>query len=152
METGTERLHHKTIRSAGIPGGKEMRIIQIKREPLTEKQAFETLKEHGILTNHYAEQFISHPCFSAGGPQEMTTAINILIQTGRTPLNHSFSWRDREGIYKKQSGLFALRSELQTLSNAYFRALRRMRIRKPVMQNCAVQSGTWQSGILFSVF
>ncbi len=82
METGTERLHHKTIRSAGIPGGKEMRMIQIKRETLTETQALETLKERGIQINHYAEQFISHPCFSARGPQEMTTAIVSLQELG----------------------------------------------------------------------
>ena len=43
----------------------------IKRMPLTKDQALQKLKERGILINHYAEEFISHPRFSAGQPEDM---------------------------------------------------------------------------------
>ncbi len=56
--------------------------ISIKRVPMTTGQSLQTLKERGILTNRYAEQYISHPCFSAGGPQEMTAVITSLEEIG----------------------------------------------------------------------
>ncbi len=54
----------------------------IKRMPLTKDQALQKLKERGILINHYAEEFISHPCFSAGQPGEMTVTISSLKELG----------------------------------------------------------------------
>ncbi len=55
--------------------------LSIKRVPMTAEQGLQTLKEHGILTNRYAEMLISHPCFSAGGA-EMTAAILSLEELG----------------------------------------------------------------------
>lgn len=52
-----------------------MLTISIKRVPVTAEQCLQTLKERGILINHYAEKYISHPRFSAGEPEEMTAAI-----------------------------------------------------------------------------
>ena len=49
---------------------------------MTAEQSLQTLKEHGILTNSYAEKYISHPCFSAGGSGEMTAAITSLEELG----------------------------------------------------------------------
>ena len=56
--------------------------ISIKRVPLTAEQTLQTLKEHGILTNRYAKEFISHPCFSAKEQTEMTAAIIPLKELG----------------------------------------------------------------------
>ncbi|MBO6041320.1 MAG: hypothetical protein J6P58_08915 [Oscillospiraceae bacterium] len=56
--------------------------ISIKRVPMTAEQSLLTLKRRGILTNRYAEKYISHPCFSAGGPEEMTAAIISLEELG----------------------------------------------------------------------
>lgn len=49
---------------------------------MTAEQSMRTLKERGILTNRYAEMYISHPCFSAGGAGEMTAAIASLEELG----------------------------------------------------------------------
>ena len=59
-----------------------MRRISIKRVPMTAEQGLQTLRERGILTNRYAEMVISHPCFSAGGAQELTAAITSLAELG----------------------------------------------------------------------
>ena len=56
--------------------------ISLNREPVTAEQSLQTLKERGILTNHYAEMYISHPCFSAGGSEEITVAIASLEEFG----------------------------------------------------------------------
>lgn len=56
--------------------------ISIKRVPMTAEQSLETLKEYGILTNCYAEKYISHPCFAAREPGEMTAAIISLEELG----------------------------------------------------------------------
>lgn len=56
--------------------------ISIKRVPMTAEQSLETLKEHGILTNRYAEKYILHPCFAAREPGEMTAAIISLEELG----------------------------------------------------------------------
>ena len=42
---------------------------------MTAEQSLRTLKERGILTDRYAEMYISHPRFSAGESGEMTAAI-----------------------------------------------------------------------------
>ena len=60
----------------------KMLRISIKRVPMTAEQSLKTLKEHGILTNYYAEEYISHPCFAARGPGEMTAAIISLEELG----------------------------------------------------------------------
>lgn len=52
-----------------------MLSISIKRTPMTAERSLQTLKERGILTNRYAETYISHPCFSAGTSGEITAAI-----------------------------------------------------------------------------
>ena len=59
-----------------------MHKISIKRVPLTAEQTLQTLEEHGILTNRYAKEFISHPCFSAKEQTEMTAAIIPLKELG----------------------------------------------------------------------
>lgn len=59
-----------------------MLVKRIGRMPVTAELALRTLKEHGILTNHYAEQFISHPDFSDSEHQEMTIAIASLQELG----------------------------------------------------------------------
>lgn len=56
--------------------------IPIKRIPVTAEQSLKTLKDHGILINHYAEEYISHPCFSAAGPPEITAVILSLEELG----------------------------------------------------------------------
>lgn len=56
--------------------------ISIKSVPMTGEQILETLKAHGILTNRYAEKYISHPCFAAREPGEMTAAIISLEELG----------------------------------------------------------------------
>ena len=56
--------------------------ISINRVPMTAEQSRHMLKEHGILTNRYAEKYISHPCFSDGGPGEMAVAIISLAELG----------------------------------------------------------------------
>ena len=56
--------------------------IAIKRVPMTAEQGILTLKERGILTNRYAETYILHPCFSAGGSGEMTAVIVSLEELG----------------------------------------------------------------------
>ncbi len=60
----------------------KMLRISIKRVPMTAEQSLKTLKEHGILTNDYAEEYISHPCFAAGEPGELTAAIISLEELG----------------------------------------------------------------------
>lgn len=49
---------------------------------MTPDQSLQKLKEHDILINHYAEQYISHPRFSAGRPGEMTVAVTSLEELG----------------------------------------------------------------------
>lgn len=56
--------------------------IPIRRVPLTAEQSLRMLKERGILTNRYAEQYISHPSFSAKEPGELTAAIISLKESG----------------------------------------------------------------------
>jgi len=59
-----------------------MLMIPIKRRPMTAEQSLQTLKERGIRINRYAETYISHPGFSAGGAGEMTAAIISLEKLG----------------------------------------------------------------------
>ena len=40
-----------------------MRKIVLKIEPFPVEQIPNMLKEHGILINHYAEEFFAHPRF-----------------------------------------------------------------------------------------
>ena len=54
----------------------------IKRMPFTKDQVLQKLKERGILINQYAEEFISHPRFSAGQPGEMIKTIASLKELG----------------------------------------------------------------------
>ena len=61
---------------------KEILRLSINRVPMTSEQCLQMLKERGILTNHYAQRFISHPCFSAKEPGEMTVAIASLEELG----------------------------------------------------------------------
>lgn len=56
--------------------------ISIKRVPCKADQALQKLKEQSILINHYAEEYISHPRFSAGQPGEMTVTIASLKELG----------------------------------------------------------------------
>ena len=49
---------------------------------MTAEQSLQTLKEHGILTNRYAEMVIAHSRFSARGAGEMTAAILSLEELG----------------------------------------------------------------------
>ncbi len=56
--------------------------IPIKRVPMTAERSLQMLKERGILTNPYAETYISHPCFPARGRGEMTAAILSLEELG----------------------------------------------------------------------
>ncbi len=67
---------------SGFTKVKETLRISIKRVHMTAEQSLQTLKEHGILTNSYAEKYISHPCFSDGGSGEMTAAITSLEELG----------------------------------------------------------------------
>ena len=59
-----------------------MMVFLIKRIPLTKDQALQKLKERGILINHYAEEFISHPRFSVGQPEEMRITVSSLKELG----------------------------------------------------------------------
>ncbi len=59
-----------------------MLTIPIKRAPMTADQGLRTLRERGILTNRYAEIYISHPRFSAGEAGELTVAIASLKELG----------------------------------------------------------------------
>ena len=59
-----------------------MRNISLKREALTTDQVIKKLKECGIMINHYAEEYISHPRFSAGQPVNMTVTIAALRELG----------------------------------------------------------------------
>ncbi len=59
-----------------------MRRISIERVSMTAEQSLQTLKKQGILTNSYAEKYISHPCFAATEPGEMTAAIISLKELG----------------------------------------------------------------------
>lgn len=73
------------FRFAGISESvevKEMLKISVKRVPMTTQQSLQMLKEHGILINHYAEKFISHPDFSAKSTEEMTAAVISLAELG----------------------------------------------------------------------
>lgn len=40
-----------------------MRKIVLKIEPIPSEQISDVLKEHGILINHYAEEFFAHHVF-----------------------------------------------------------------------------------------
>lgn len=56
--------------------------ISLRRVPMTAEQSLRTLRERGILTNRYAEVYISHPRFSFEGPGESTAAIMSLAELG----------------------------------------------------------------------
>ena len=49
---------------------------------MTAEQILQTMKERGILINHYAQKYISHPCFFAGESAEMTAVITSLEELG----------------------------------------------------------------------
>ena len=54
-----------------------MLTISINRVPMTAEQSFQTLKEHGVLTNRYAEEYISHPCFAwTDQPQSQNSVLS----------------------------------------------------------------------------
>ncbi len=59
-----------------------MLTFSLNRAPLPADQILHRLEEHGIQINHYAEQYISHPRFSAGQPGEMTAAVTSLEELG----------------------------------------------------------------------
>ncbi len=56
--------------------------ISIRRVPMTAEQSLRTLRERGVLTNRYAEAYISHPRFSSGGVGESTAVILSLEELG----------------------------------------------------------------------
>ena len=59
-----------------------MRKIVLKIEPFPVEQIPNMLKEHGILINHYAEEFFAHPRFSIGLSRETTVTIASLQEIG----------------------------------------------------------------------
>ena len=59
-----------------------MRKIVLKIEPIPSEQISDVLKEHGILINHYAEEFFAHPRFSTGCSRETTVTIASLQEIG----------------------------------------------------------------------
>ena len=59
-----------------------MRKIVLKIEPIPSEQISDVLKEHGILINHYAEEFFAHPLFSTGCSRETTVTIASLQEIG----------------------------------------------------------------------
>ena len=59
-----------------------MKRIVLKTEPFSTDRLPDMLKEHGILINHYAEQFFEHPRFSGASPGEMTVTIASLREIG----------------------------------------------------------------------
>lgn len=59
-----------------------MKTIVIKPERIPSEQIPEILKEHGILINHYAEEYFSHPRFSAGLSEERSVAVASLQEIG----------------------------------------------------------------------
>lgn len=56
--------------------------IAFKRIPMTSEQCLQMLKERGILINHYAEKYISHPRFCCTESAELTAAIVSLEELG----------------------------------------------------------------------
>ena len=56
--------------------------FSLKAEPIPADRIPRTLEEHGILTNHYAEEYISHPRFFAGFKEELTVTIASLREIG----------------------------------------------------------------------
>ena len=59
-----------------------MRQIVLKTESFPVEQIPNMLKEHGILINHYAEEFFAHPRFSIGPSGEKTVTIASLREIG----------------------------------------------------------------------
>ncbi len=59
-----------------------MKLIELKPEPFPKDLLAEKLKEHGILTNRYAEQYFAHPAFSTVHAEEMSVVIASLREIG----------------------------------------------------------------------
>ena len=59
-----------------------MKKIVLKLEPFPVEQIPNMLKEHGILINHYAEEFFAHPRFSVELSGETTVTIASLQEIG----------------------------------------------------------------------
>ena len=56
--------------------------IALKNKPLPADRIRRTLEERGILTNRYAEEYMSHPRFSDGFQRESTVLIASLREIG----------------------------------------------------------------------
>jgi len=59
-----------------------MRKIVLRIEPFPVEQIPDMLKKHGILINHYAEEFFAHPRFSMGHSGETTVTMASLQEIG----------------------------------------------------------------------
>ena len=59
-----------------------MRKFVLKIDPFPIEQIPNMLKEHGILINHYAEEFFAHPQFSIGPSRETNVTIASLQEVG----------------------------------------------------------------------
>ena len=59
-----------------------MNQMTLKTKSLSFDQVCNLLKEHGIFTNHYAEEYFSHPRFSIGHSEEITVTIASLREIG----------------------------------------------------------------------
>ena len=78
-----------------------MRNIVLKIEPFPSEQISDVLKEHGILINHYAEDFFAHPRFSIGRSRETTVTIASLQEIGLengTTLRDIFTHISKTGL------------------------------------------------------
>ena len=56
--------------------------IVLKNEPFSADLIRRKLEEQGILTNHYAAEYIAHPQFSAGFGRESTVIVASLKEIG----------------------------------------------------------------------
>ena len=59
-----------------------MKKIVLKIEHFPLEQIFDVLTEHGILINHYAEEFFAHPRFSIERSKETIVTIASLQEIG----------------------------------------------------------------------
>lgn len=59
-----------------------MWTITLKRKSLTKDEIMKKLKENGIMINHYAEEYISHPHFFAEHTKNITVTIASLKELG----------------------------------------------------------------------
>ena len=59
-----------------------MMRISLRTEPLPADRVLHELEARGILINHYAEVYLSHPRFSAGQAGEKTVTVASLKEIG----------------------------------------------------------------------